>query len=101
MLGDTVRVVKPLLRASAIGLACIAAAAPAPAAAQERPVVPFQSTWAAAYSLQFEFGPLSEASVGNVGMHPETTGWVDRVVTPVGAFGLIVAEDALDRWFVR
>ena len=57
--------------------------------------------WAALYSLQFEFGPLSEASIGNVGMNPETTGWVDHVVTPVGAFGLIVAEDALDRFLVK
>ncbi len=57
--------------------------------------------WTTAYSLQFEFGPFSEASVGNVGRRPETTGWVDHVVTPVGAFGLIVAEDALDRYFVK
>ncbi len=57
--------------------------------------------WTTAYSLQFEFGPLSEASIGNVGQRPETTGWVDHVVTPVGAFGLIVAEDALDRYFVK
>jgi hypothetical protein len=57
--------------------------------------------WIGVYSLQFEFGPLSEASIGNVGMQPETTGWVDHVVTPVGAFGLIVAEDALDRFFVK
>jgi hypothetical protein len=59
------------------------------------------AAWTAAYSLQFEFGPLSEASIGNVGMQPETTGWVDHVVTPVGAFGLIVAEDALDRFLVK
>jgi hypothetical protein len=59
------------------------------------------AAWAAVYSLQFEFGPLSEASIGNVGLRQETTGWVDHVVTPVGAFGLIVAEDALDRFFVR
>jgi hypothetical protein len=59
------------------------------------------TAWAAAYSLQFEVGPLSEASIGNVGMRPETTGWVDHVVTPVGAFGLIVAEDALDRFLVK
>ena len=59
------------------------------------------AAWTAAYSLQFEFGPLSEASIGNVGMQPETTGWVDHVVTPVGAFGLIVAEDALDRFVVK
>ena len=56
--------------------------------------------WSAAYSLQFEIGPLSEASIGNVGMNPRTTGWVDHVITPLGAFGLIVAEDALDRYFV-
>jgi hypothetical protein len=57
--------------------------------------------WTAGYSLQFELGPLSEASIGNVGMDPATTGWVDHVVTPIGAFGLIVAEDALDRFFVK
>jgi hypothetical protein len=34
-------------------------------------------------------------------MRPETTGWVDHVVTPVGAFGLIVAEDLLDRYVVE
>jgi hypothetical protein len=59
------------------------------------------TAWAAAYSLQFEVGPLSEASIGNVGMRPETTGWVDHVVTPAGAFGLMVAEDALDRFLVE
>jgi hypothetical protein len=59
------------------------------------------TAWSAAYSLQFEFGPLSEASLGNVGLDPSTTGWVDHVVTPAGAFGWIVAEDALDRYVVR
>ena len=59
------------------------------------------TAWAAGYSLQFEFGPLSEASIGNVGLRPETTGWVDHVVTPAGALGLMVAEDALDRYFIR
>ena len=57
--------------------------------------------WAAAYSMQFEFGLLSEASIGNVGLRPNTTGWVDHVVTPVGALGFMVAEDVLDRWLVR
>jgi hypothetical protein len=56
--------------------------------------------WAAAYSVQFEFGPLSEASIGNVGLHAGTTGWVDHVVTPVGAFAFMVAEDALDRHLI-
>jgi hypothetical protein len=57
--------------------------------------------WSAVYSLQFEIGPLSEASIGNVGMDPNTTGWVDHVITPTGAFGWIVAEDALDRYLVQ
>jgi hypothetical protein len=58
------------------------------------------AAFAAAYSLQFELGPLSEASIGNVGMHPNTTGWVDHVMTPAGAFGLMIAEDWLDRALV-
>ena len=58
-------------------------------------------TWATAYSVQFEVGPLSEASIGNVGLRPETVGWVDHVVTPIGAVGFIVAEDALDRFVVK
>jgi hypothetical protein len=31
-------------------------------------------------------------------MNPETTGWVDHVVTPIGALGWMVAEDAVDRY---
>lgn len=58
------------------------------------------TAWAAAYSLQFEFGILSEASIGNVGLRPNTTGWVDHVVTPAGALGFMVAEDALDRFLI-
>jgi hypothetical protein len=58
------------------------------------------TAWAAAYSVQFEFGILSEASIGNVGMRPNTTGWVDHVVTPVGALGIMVAEDAVDRYLM-
>lgn len=57
--------------------------------------------WAAVYSLQFEFGPLSEASIGNVGLRDNTTGWVDHVVTPAGALAFMVAEDALDRHLIR
>jgi len=59
------------------------------------------TAWAAVYSLQFEIGLLSEASIGNVGKQPETTGWVDHVITPVGAFGWMVAEDALDQYLVK
>lgn len=59
------------------------------------------TAWSAGYSLQFEIGPLSEAAIGNVGMRPHTTGWVDHVITPIGAFGFLIAEDALDRHLVR
>jgi hypothetical protein len=56
--------------------------------------------WAAGYSLQFEVGPFSEASIGNVGLQPQTAGWVDHVVTPTGAFAVMVGEDALDRFII-
>jgi len=59
------------------------------------------AAFAAVYSFQFEVGPFSEASIGNVGLRPETTGWVDYVVTPVGAFGLVIAEDVLDKFLVE
>lgn len=58
------------------------------------------TAWAAAYSLQFEFGPFSEASIGNVGLNPATTGWVDHVVTPLGALGFMVIEDSVDRLLI-
>jgi len=57
--------------------------------------------WSAGYSTQFELGPLSEASLGNVGMKRGSAGMVDLVVTPAGGFGLILAEDALDQFVVK
>lgn len=56
--------------------------------------------WSAAWSTQFELGPVSQASIGNVGLHGKQT-WVDIVVTPVGGAAWLVAEDALDRFVVR
>jgi hypothetical protein len=56
--------------------------------------------WMTAYSLQFELGPFSEASIGNVGRNPRTTGWVDHVVTPIGGLGVMFAEDAVDRFVI-
>jgi hypothetical protein len=55
----------------------------------------------AVYSAQFEIGPISEASIGNVGLDPTTTGWVDYVVTPVAGMGIGIAEDALDKFFLE
>ncbi len=54
--------------------------------------------WAAAYSTEFEIGPFSEASLGNVGLKRGTAGFVDLVVTPTGGFVVIVVEDMLDRY---
>lgn len=62
--------------------------------------------WAALFSTQFELGPISEASLGNVGLnqryntkHPMA--WVDLIVTPTVGTAWLVGEDALDRYVVR
>jgi hypothetical protein len=52
--------------------------------------------FAAAYSLQFELGPYSEAALGNVGLDRKTMGWVDLVITPTGGTAWLIMEDALD-----
>jgi hypothetical protein len=65
----------------------------------------------AAYSTQFEIGPISEAAFANLGAFPyqncptckmtKGAGWVDLVMTPAGGLGWMVMEDALDRYVVR
>lgn len=55
--------------------------------------------WAAAWSTQFEIGPVSQASIGNVGLHGKQT-YVDLVVTPIAGFGLLVLEDLLDKHII-
>jgi hypothetical protein len=59
------------------------------------------TAWSAAYSVQFELGPLSEATIGNVGQKKGTGGAVDLVVTPVVGLGWTVTEDALDKYVIR
>ena len=56
--------------------------------------------WSAAYSTQFELGPYSEATIGNVGKAPGTMGYVDLVMTPTGGLGFMIAEDAFDHFVV-
>jgi hypothetical protein len=51
----------------------------------------------AAASLQFEIGPLSEASLG---LNPSKQGLVDFVMTPIMGTGFLVAEDALDKYVI-
>jgi len=67
--------------------------------------------WSALYSTQFEMGPISEASINNMGgflyQNCETceltrgAGWVDLVVTPTLGTAWLVGEDALDHYVVR
>jgi len=56
--------------------------------------------WSTAYSVQFELGPASEASIGNVGFDRRSAGAVDLVVTPVLGLAWQTTEDALDRYVV-
>lgn len=53
--------------------------------------------WTAAWSTQFEIGPISQASIGNVGLSGKQT-WIDMVVTPTIGTGLLITEDAIDRY---
>ena len=57
--------------------------------------------WSAGYSTQFEIGPLSEPSIGNVGRRRGTAGYVDFVMTPTGGFAWIIAEDWIDKKFIQ
>lgn len=75
--------------------------------------------WNAAYSTQWEIGPLSEMTIEKYGTvtrgkwnHNGTwpctskncvtgTGKIDLVITPVGGLGWMVAEDVLDKQVAR
>lgn len=63
--------------------------------------------WTAAYSTQFEIGPISQSSIGNVGLYSSLDGkkrkmaYGDMVVTPTLGTAWLVGEDALDRYLVR
>ena len=53
------------------------------------------------YSVLFEIGPMSEASIGNIqALYPQQ-GFVDHVVTPVIGLGWSITEDALDQYVIR
>jgi hypothetical protein len=57
--------------------------------------------WAAAYSTEFEIGPVSEATLGHVGRDRRTQGMVDFVVTPTAGLGFILGEDLIDRHIIQ
>jgi len=56
--------------------------------------------WSAAWSTQFEIGPLSQASIGNVGLKGKQT-YIDIVVTPTVGTAWLIAEDAIDRFLIK
>ena len=56
--------------------------------------------FSAAFEVQFEIGPLSEASIGHIQSNGET-GIVDWVVTPTIGTGWMIAEDAVDKHLIK
>lgn len=54
-----------------------------------------------AFSAQFEMGPISEASIGNIQRYCCQYGFVDYVITPNGGMAWMVGEDILDKYVVR
>src|SRR5688572_31317776 len=58
--------------------------------------------FSAVVSAQFELGPVSEASIGNVGMrNPTKMAWVDLVITPVLGTAWMVGEDVIDERLLK
>jgi hypothetical protein len=58
------------------------------------------AAFAWAYSEQFEIGPISEATVGNVPSIYPAHGFVDHVITPTIGLGWMIAEDSIDRYII-
>lgn len=55
------------------------------------------------YELQFELGPMSEASLGNskgTPLYPHPTSYVDIVITPTVGTGWMMGEDLADRHLI-
>ena len=65
----------------------------------------YAMAWSAAWSTQFELGPLSEASIGNVGLREKngysTMAWVDLVVTPTVGTAISMTVPAAVAAFVN
>jgi hypothetical protein len=54
--------------------------------------------YTALFSVQYEMGPMSEASIGNVGLNREDLGWNDYIWTPIGGVLWTMGEDAIDKY---
>jgi hypothetical protein len=53
------------------------------------------------YSVQFEVGPVSEASLGDIQAYYPARGFVDHVVTPALGMGWAIGEDVIDQYLIR
>jgi hypothetical protein len=56
--------------------------------------------WSTAWSTQFELGPISQSSIGNVGMYGGM-GMVDLVITPTVGTAWLIGEEVMDRYVIR
>lgn len=56
--------------------------------------------WSTAWSTNWEIGPISQASIGNVGYYGHG-GYVDLVITPTVGTAWMITEEALDRYIIR
>jgi len=59
------------------------------------------AAFAYVYSVQFEIGPMSEASLGQIQRLYPAYGFVDHVITPTLGTGWAIAEDVIDRYFIQ
>jgi hypothetical protein len=59
------------------------------------------TAFSAVFSMQFEIGPVSEASIGGIQRVRTKTGVVDWVITPTVGFGWMIGEDALDKYVIE
>ncbi len=61
--------------------------------------------WSTAWSVQFEIGPFSEASYGNVGLTKKNghspMSYVDLVITPTVGTAVLIGEDAIDKYVFK
>ena len=57
--------------------------------------------FSAIYSSQFELGPISEASIGQIQRRYPQQGFVDHIVTPALGLGWTLAEDWLDKAVIK
>lgn len=56
--------------------------------------------WSAAWSTNWELGPISQSTLGNVGLYGKQ-GYVDLVITPTVGTAWMITEEALDRYIIR